>query len=196
MSPAKVLKFPSRLLREYLVRLDYREPSLELHTQVERPPFTWTYRVVARTEEAAIANGLAQFREMEALSSVGWGREICGVHAELAKGPAPVEAHPDGALQAKGIPVPPGDLKTRVPEAETAMRDKAPERGQRIRCPRCAWQPRPADTWQCTCLHVWNTFDTRGKCPNCSLQWHVTQCLKCQEHSPHEDWYEKPSKAE
>lgn len=38
-------------------------------------------------------------------------------------------------------------------------------------------------------MHVWNTFDTRGVCPNCDKQWKDTQCLECHRWSPHEDWY-------
>lgn len=65
------------------------------------------------------------------------------------------------------------------------------DRPGRIRCPKCAWEPRKEDRWQCRCLHLWNTFDTRGACPACSLKWQVTQCLHCLTMSPHEDWYEK-----
>jgi hypothetical protein len=61
--------------------------------------------------------------------------------------------------------------------------------GARIRCPRCGWQPRKQDRWMCVCLHVWNTFQTRGICPGCGREWSQTQCLSCQQWSPHEDWY-------
>ena len=60
----------------------------------------------------------------------------------------------------------------------------------RIRCPRCAWQPSRNDRWMCICLHVWNTFDTRGLCPGCGRQWTETQCLRCAQWSPHDEWYE------
>jgi hypothetical protein len=40
---------------------------------------------------------------------------------------------------------------------------------------------------------VWNTFETRARCPGCSKQWHVTQCLSCRAVSPHEDWYHDES---
>ena len=59
-----------------------------------------------------------------------------------------------------------------------------------IRCPRCKWRPRKHDRWQCTCLHRWNTFDTRGVCPSCQFRWLETQCLSCLVMSAHEDWYE------
>ena len=61
--------------------------------------------------------------------------------------------------------------------------------GPRIRCPRCAWKPGRHDRWMCTCLHSWNTFDTRGICPACGRLWAETQCPRCNEWSPHEAWY-------
>ena len=64
-----------------------------------------------------------------------------------------------------------------------------------IRCPKCAWQPRPSDCWQCSCNMVWNTFDTRARCPRCARQWLDTKCLACGQWSPHVDWYVAPSAA-
>ena len=60
---------------------------------------------------------------------------------------------------------------------------------RRVRCPRCSWEPGRDDVWMCTCLHAWNTFDTEGVCPACDRRWTETQCLGCQEWSPHRDWY-------
>ena len=211
MSEAKILQFISpRSPKAFLVRVEYREPNYEPDDAPTRAPYDWTYRVTAASEEAAINESLAQFREMERLSSVGWGREVCGVHVEPA-GPksapsvrtaalaqeeddAPTRVHVarhSEPLEAKGSPVAPDAAKV-TPKLD----GKPPERGPRIRCPRCYWQPKPTDTWQCTCLHVWNTFDTRGRCPKCSFQWHVTQCLQCHAHSAHEDWYEKPERTD
>ena len=61
----------------------------------------------------------------------------------------------------------------------------------RIYCPRCEWAPGPHDEWQCTpgCGTVWNTFETRARCPGCSKQWRVTTCLACFVASLHEEWY-------
>ncbi|MGD8897805.1 MAG: hypothetical protein PVJ73_17385 [Acidobacteriota bacterium] len=59
----------------------------------------------------------------------------------------------------------------------------------RIRCPRCGWEPGREDRWMCECLHVWNTFDTRGVCPACGQKWSETQCLRCRAWSKHDDWY-------
>ena len=63
-----------------------------------------------------------------------------------------------------------------------------------IYCPRCKWRPGPLDRWQCTpsCGTVWNTFWTRGVCPGCNVRWPKTQCLACQQFSPHEHWYHRP----
>ena len=60
-----------------------------------------------------------------------------------------------------------------------------------IYCPKCEWAPGPGDRWMCIpgCHTVWNTFETRARCPGCSKQWTVTQCLACLAASLHEDWY-------
>ncbi|MFL5353320.1 hypothetical protein [Archangium sp.] len=61
--------------------------------------------------------------------------------------------------------------------------------GGRIRCPKCGWRPRKSDLWGCRCGCAWNTFDTGGKCPRCGIHWKNTQCFRCMQWSPHEDWY-------
>jgi hypothetical protein len=61
----------------------------------------------------------------------------------------------------------------------------------RIRCPLCRWTPERRHRWQCRCGCVWNTFETRGRCPQCAFKWLQTQCLKCKQWSAHEDWYVK-----
>jgi hypothetical protein len=63
--------------------------------------------------------------------------------------------------------------------------------GGKIRCPKCAWEPAKPDRWLCEpgCGHVWNTFETRGVCPQCSKQWQDTMCLRCLQRSRHDDWY-------
>ena len=71
-----------------------------------------------------------------------------------------------------------------------------------IRCPRCKWRPTRWSVWCCAdsegpegffegCGTVWNTFETRGRCPGCNHQWRWTACLSCSEWSLHEDWYEE-----
>jgi hypothetical protein len=72
---------------------------------------------------------------------------------------------------------------------------------QGIRCPHCRWRPSKSDQWSCinfgtpeppfpSCGTSWNTFDTRGVCPGCSHKWKWTLCLRCQQWSLHEAWYE------
>jgi len=74
-------------------------------------------------------------------------------------------------------------------EGKTLLKDRIDIRKPKIRCPRCAWEPRSEDRWECSCGFIWNTFDTRGLCPACDHQWEETQCLRCREWSLHEDWY-------
>jgi hypothetical protein len=64
-----------------------------------------------------------------------------------------------------------------------------------IACPKCNWEPDDNDYWECNCGHVWNTFNTAGKCPGCSKVWEFTQCPGpgfpggCGAWSKHLDWY-------
>ncbi len=64
----------------------------------------------------------------------------------------------------------------------------------KIECPKCGWEPGPDALWGCSCGHMWHTFDTGGRCPNCHRQWEDTQCHSpevggCTRWSPHLDWY-------
>lgn len=63
----------------------------------------------------------------------------------------------------------------------------------RIACPKCDWEPDGKPYWSCTCGHIWNTFDTAGRCPQCRKQWEWTACIPyaggCSSMSPHLDWY-------
>ena len=83
-----------------------------------------------------------------------------------------------------------GPLEVRqVPRKDADESPRTRHGGSRIRCPRCAWEPGREDLWMCTCLHLWNTFETRGICPACGREWKETQCPRCSAWSPHEDWY-------
>lgn len=77
------------------------------------------------------------------------------------------------------------------PRRNTEDKTRDRDRSRRIRCPVCEWQPQRKDRWSCApvCGHVWNTFETEGRCPRCSRQWEHTQCLNCGSWSPHRDWY-------
>jgi hypothetical protein len=61
----------------------------------------------------------------------------------------------------------------------------------RIFCPLCTWEPGPDDRWVCApgCRTVWNTFETRARCPGCAKQWRFTACHACGVMSPHDEWY-------
>ena len=62
----------------------------------------------------------------------------------------------------------------------------------RIRCPRCGWIPDGKKHWVCElCYAQFDTFKTRARCPNeeCGNSWTETQCPKCHQFSPHEEWY-------
>ena len=63
-------------LQEYLVRIEYREPTYELATRKRSQPFRWTCRIKARSPAGASALAVEQFRAAQRLSSVGWLREI------------------------------------------------------------------------------------------------------------------------
>ena len=63
-----------------------------------------------------------------------------------------------------------------------------------IACPKCGWKPKASSKWSCDCGHRWNTFETHGRCPNCTKNWRETQCHGseaggCSEWSDHLDWY-------
>jgi hypothetical protein len=58
-----------------------------------------------------------------------------------------------------------------------------------IQCSVCEWNPDGGIHWACSCGHRWNTFETKGKCPKCGIQWKDTWCPACGKGSPHSDWY-------
>lgn len=63
----------------------------------------------------------------------------------------------------------------------------------KIACPKCDWEPDGGSHWSCSCGHKWNTFETYGKCPNCTRVWRDTRCPGpaggCGGWSKHVDWY-------
>lgn len=63
-------------LREYRVRIEYREPTYCSPSGPRPEPYSWVFVVQARSEPAAIASAIAWFRDVARQSSVGWVREI------------------------------------------------------------------------------------------------------------------------
>lgn len=58
-----------------------------------------------------------------------------------------------------------------------------------IKCPKCSWKPTGEKLWQCSCKHIWNTFETGAVCPKCKKRWEDTSCPKCHKWSKHLIWY-------
>lgn len=69
------------MTHHYIVCIEFREPTYEAVTAPREAPYTWTLKdVVARDEEEARAVAVSQFRNLAALSGVGWVREIQSVN--------------------------------------------------------------------------------------------------------------------
>jgi hypothetical protein len=70
----------------YVVCIEFREPTYEIATaEVREEPFTWTLNdVEALDEEEARTVAVDRFRDLAALSGVGWVREIEAVRVSLA----------------------------------------------------------------------------------------------------------------
>ena len=66
-------------ISEFLVEVQYREPTYELHAGAKTAPYSWRYRISAGDEDEARRGALGQFYALAALSSVGWVREVVGV---------------------------------------------------------------------------------------------------------------------
>ena len=68
------------MTHHYVVCIEFREPTYEAVTAPRDEPYTWTLKdVVARDEEEARAMAVSRFRNLAALSGVGWVREIQSV---------------------------------------------------------------------------------------------------------------------
>lgn len=65
-----------------------------------------------------------------------------------------------------------------------------------IQCSICEWNPDGRAYWQCSCGHFWNTFDTKGQCPKCKIQWKDTRCPGCGTSTPHKNWYKTKEEIE
>ena len=63
-----------------------------------------------------------------------------------------------------------------------------------VACPGCAYVPSPYDRWVCApdgCGHMWDTFETRAKCPECGALFPWTTCPGCSKTYPHAAWYRR-----
>jgi RNA polymerase subunit RPABC4/transcription elongation factor Spt4 len=65
-----------------------------------------------------------------------------------------------------------------------------------VACPECGWQPDENYSWQCTCGHSWNSFQTYGVCPACAKVRQETECPTCKQSSQYESWYTFPNGVE
>lgn len=72
----------TRISREFLVEVRYREPSYETHHGARAEPYRFRYRIRAVSEQAAITFAIAEFERMNELSSVGWTRSIVEIVVE------------------------------------------------------------------------------------------------------------------
>jgi Zn-dependent protease len=56
-------------------------------------------------------------------------------------------------------------------------------------CPSCRTAPPVGAFWGCgQCRQPFDTFLTRGVCPNCSAQYATTACLECGQRHPMNEW--------
>lgn len=62
-----------------IVDIAYREPSYETRHGIKPEPYRWRYVVEADSLDRATRLALDEFRRMEALSSVGWRRDIVSI---------------------------------------------------------------------------------------------------------------------
>ena len=68
----------------FLVEIRYREPTFETRHGVRTEPYRWRYRIEAASEKVAVRLAVDEFRRMEAISAVGWRRDIVAIETALA----------------------------------------------------------------------------------------------------------------
>jgi Zn-dependent protease len=67
-------------------------------------------------------------------------------------------------------------------------REKMPRR-QGFACPSCKTPPPLGPLWKCSqCATPFDTFHTRGVCPNCSAQYPTTMCGDCRRQFSMNEW--------
>jgi Zn-dependent protease len=56
-------------------------------------------------------------------------------------------------------------------------------------CPACKTSPPIGEFWKCgKCGQAFDTFQTRGVCPQCATQFPVTKCMDCGQENPMSRW--------
>jgi hypothetical protein len=68
----------------YEIVISYKEPTFAEHAGQESRTFRGTFRIEAADEEDARTRAVAEFRRIQASSSVGWQREIVDVACRRA----------------------------------------------------------------------------------------------------------------
>jgi hypothetical protein len=71
----------------YLVTIQYRERTYELHSGRTPTMYSGSFVVVADGEAEARAHATAEFRRIEALSGVGWRRDVESLSVHREGGP-------------------------------------------------------------------------------------------------------------
>jgi Zn-dependent protease len=67
-------------------------------------------------------------------------------------------------------------------------REKLPRR-QGFACPSCHTAPPLGALWKCgKCQQQFDTFESRGVCPNCQAQYQTTSCGDCGKSHPMTEW--------
>jgi Zn-dependent protease len=77
--------------------------------------------------------------------------------------------------------------------AQALLRDEKLPRREGFACPSCRMAPPVGERWKCGhCGQLFDTFETRAKCPGCGVKYEATMCLHCKEQHPMKDWVVDP----
>jgi len=73
--------------------------------------------------------------------------------------------------------------------ARSMMKLAAAPRRAEYACPACRASPPAGNFWGCgKCRIFFDTFETRGSCPKCGVQFAETRCVDCGAGHPFEQW--------